>query len=134
MGDARSDGGYVKDLPTFAWDEDQLAVDGPRPGHADSLERPNDPLVLAIPTLQAGQFHNLEDVMLHAAFAVLRQFLESEFPGHVRWRQAHVDELEELYSWWQRNWMRLRPGTDDEYAEDDEMFTRLVRIRHIMWT
>lgn len=124
---------YAEVLPEFVWSE-QYAAGGPQPGHPSSLERPDEPLVLTIPTLQAGKVHNLDDVMLHAAFAVLRQFLETEFPGHVAWRHSDLRELEELYRWWERTWMHLRPGSDEEYKKDDEMFVRLVRIRRILWT
>lgn len=123
---------YAEELPEFAWNEEG----GPLHGRntVEYRKRPTEPFVLTIPTLQSGQFHNLDDVMLHAAFAVLRQFLESEFPGPAAWRTADLRELEELYRWWERTWMIERPTSANEYEQDDEMLVRLVRIRHILWT
>jgi hypothetical protein len=120
------------ELPTFCWNEGPS--DGDTPRNPDGLEPPEVPLTLTIPTLAAGRFHNLDDVMLHAAFAVLRQFLETEYPGHVVWRKSDLAELEALYRWWERTWMIPRPDTDEQCLEDNEMFIRLVRIRHVLWT
>lgn len=124
---------YADDLPTFTW-RDEYAQGGLHPSRPHGREPATEPLLLSIPTLEAGQFHNLDDVMLHAAFAVLRQFLETEYPGRVMWRTSDLRELEELYRWWERTWMILRPDTDAQNAEDNEMFIRLVRIRGILWT
>lgn len=124
---------YAEEVPQFSWRE-QFAAGGPQPGHPDCAARPTQPLNLPIPTLQAGAFHNLDDVMLHAAFAVLRQFLEEEFPGHIRWRKSDLRELEELYRWWETTWMHQRPGDDEECRKDDEMLLRLMRIRQKLWT
>ena len=120
------------ELPTFTWNENY--AEGAARRTPGALEPPQVPLTLTIPTLEADQFHNLDDVMLHAALAVLRQFLETEYPGHVAWGKSDLAELEELYRWWERTWMIPRPDTDEQCVEDNEMFIRLVRIRHTLWT
>lgn len=65
----------------------------------------NFPMNLAIPTLDDA-WHDRDEILLHAAFQVLADFMEQERPGdHIDWnydedhRQAW-QEINALYRWW----------------------------------
>ena len=62
---------------------------------------------LTIHTLRAG-WHDRDEVMLHAAFQLLADFVEQEFPDrHIDWSYDAVHrrawkEIRDLYQWWTR--------------------------------
>ena len=74
---------------------------------------------LSIPTLTAG-WHDKDQVLLHAAFQLLADFVEQESPGkHIDWSHDAVHrrawkEISSLYQWWTRLRPRRRSPLDDK--------------------
>ena len=92
---------------------------------------------LKIQTLDS-RWHDKDNVMLHAAFQCLVDFIEKEKPDEiVDWEgtgsEAYTawNEMNVLYAWW-----KARPAgwSDDTYEEDQIMLHRLVEIRGFLWT
>lgn len=83
------------------------------------------------------------EVMLFAAFAVLADFMENEYPGCVDWnhspemREQHL-ELLALNRWWTVDRAPARDaddGTTDAMDDKDQaMLLRLMAVRGILWT
>lgn len=83
------------------------------------------------------------EVMLFACFAVLVDFMESEYPGCVDWAHsseigAQDAELHTLYDWWTKDRATERDaddGTTDAMDDKDQaMLLRLMAVRGILWT
>lgn len=81
--------------------------------------------------------------MLFAAFAILVDFVDREYPGYVDWEhsdemRAQRDEVMALYRWWtveRKSERDADDGTTDVVDDkDDEMLLRLVKVRGILWT
>lgn len=74
---------------------------------------------LRIRTLRAG-WHDKDQVMLHAAFQLLADFVEQESPDkHIDWSHDAVHrrawkEIRSLYQWWTRLRPRRRSPLDDK--------------------
>lgn len=75
-----------------------------------------------------------DTVMLHACFQILQDCVEKEeVDTHCNY-EAHkefVDEVRFLYNWW------LTRKTMEDWdleEEDDEMLSRLLKIRRALWT
>jgi hypothetical protein len=92
-----------------------------------------------------------------AAFQVLKEFVEHEYPGMVAWTPEVAAEIQELHLWWtigrKQAWLAHRahgaalgndrhaPGFkayleegDALDALDDTMLTRLIAVRIHLWT
>ena len=71
---------------------------------------------LEITTLEKG-WHDKDNVLLHACFQLLTDFMEKEKPGQMidyNWDSAHRKvwkELNSLYKWW----TEIRPNRKDPY-------------------
>ena len=83
------------------------------------------------------------DAMLFAAFAVLVDFVEKEYPGYVDWEytdemRAQRDEILALHRWWTKDRADERDAddgsTDAMDDKDDAMLLRLMAVRGILWT
>ena len=81
--------------------------------------------------------------MLFAAFAVLVDFVEKEYPGYVDWEytdemRAQRDEILALHRWWTKDRADERDAddgsTDAMDDKDDAMLLRLMAVRGILWT
>jgi hypothetical protein len=74
---------------------------------------------LTISTLKAG-WHDKDKVMLHAAFQLLTDFVEQEFPGkYIDWNHDAVHrrawkEICDLYQWWTKTRPSRRTPLDDK--------------------
>ena len=74
---------------------------------------------LTIRTLRAG-WHDKDEVMLHAVFQLLADFVEQESPDkHIDWSHDAVHrrawkEIRDLYQWWTRKRPSRRTPLDDK--------------------
>jgi len=74
---------------------------------------------LAIRTLSAG-WHDKDEVLLHAAFQLLADFVEQESPDkHIDWSHDAVHrrawkEIRDLYQWWTKTRPSRRTPLDDK--------------------
>ena len=86
---------------------------------------------LKISTLERGQYDRGE-LILHAVFQVLVDFLEKEKPkDHILWssdddHQNAWSEMQELYTWWKQTRPQRTSPLDEVDIPDDYMFTRPV--------
>jgi len=102
---------------------------------------------LLISTLDDG-WVDRDFILLHACFQCLTDCVEQEnlLNGHVSWdhddtvRAVHR-ELTTLYEWWKGRAAVLADKTgvietlySDEYAADNEMLIRLIKVRGYLWT
>jgi hypothetical protein len=73
---------------------------------------------LTIRTLGPG-WHDKDEAMLHAAFQLLTDFVQQEFPDkHIDWSHDVVHrrawkEIRDLYAWWTKKRPRRRSPLDD---------------------
>jgi hypothetical protein len=100
--------------------------------------------LLHITTLTEGWRDN-DNVLLHACFQLLADFVEKELPESrwVNWQQdehhaAAKKEIDALYAWW-KDWQK-KPATrsfdedHEDYEKENEMLIRLINVRMYMWT
>jgi hypothetical protein len=101
---------------------------------------------LKIETLDKGWCDN-DIIMLHACFSLLVDCIENKkllSPKTFDWKsdkQTVKDkvELKALYKWWSKRKKadrknRINSIDEAQYKEDNEMLTRLILIRHKLWT
>lgn len=103
------------------------------------------PYILQIDSL-TGDWVDVDIVMLHSCFKLLTDCVEGEnlLNCHIDWDydEEHIiakNEIKELYDWWieRKNNDKLDRIEDLEkaqYAIDNEMLIRLIKIRHHLWT
>jgi len=78
--------------------------------------------VLRISTL-SRTWHDKDEIMLHACFQILVDFIEDECsPGVVNWaydarHRKTKKELDFLYKWWKE----IRPARFDPFLDDDSL-------------
>ena len=100
-----------------------------------------------------------DEVMLHACFQILVDFVEKEKPfewfgdpdkdfkdtkGLEEWeKQLHIDqgkwlkEVKTLYNWWKKDYPAMVAREDYEwfdYVKTEKMLKRLMKIRVHLWT
>jgi hypothetical protein len=84
--------------------------------HPSSVSQMKD---LKILTLNKGQWYDRDEILLHAAFQVLVDFMEQERPAEiVDWEHDEVhsrawSELSQLYRWWKEERPQRREPLDD---------------------
>ena len=95
-------------------------------------------------TLQKG-WHDNDEVMLHACFYLLKNFIEKEKPFRCpSWEQNEEyslaqSELIFLYDWWKKrkkletSHKMVNNKLHPQNIEDNEMLMRLVKIRLFLW-
>ncbi|MGI0118292.1 hypothetical protein [Zooshikella sp. RANM57] len=98
--------------------------------------------ILKIDSLDDG-WKDKDSVLLHACFQLLKDCVEKEhlFTGHTDWEadekhQKAKNELEVLYSWWQKR-IEIEDQcglTEQQYEEDDRMLHKLIEVRWALWT
>jgi len=112
--------------------------------------------LLKITSLESG-WHDRDEILLHAVFQTLVDFMEKEHVEAIAWdadepqRKAWA-ELTDIYKWWKEvRPKRVNPPDDaklglqemvDEYYqyeqrswdEDQNNLHRLINVRHFMWT
>lgn len=91
---------------------------------------------LVIRTLKAG-WHDKDEVMLHAAFQLLVDFVEREEPDkHIDWRHDNEHrqawkEIHALYRWWRTTRPSRRSPLDDKkIAKPPLRFDKIVGTTH----
>ena len=92
---------------------------------------------LDIHTLEKG-WCDRDDLLLHACFQILTDFVETEMPGHEPHpddldRQKAWDELKALYDWW-GNHKDVTGFYGNALEKEKEMLRRLIVVRGYMWT
>ncbi len=101
--------------------------------------------ILKIESLNEG-WRDKDDVLLHACFQVLSDFVEKEmlpqdYPdwnGMYQTRKARK-EIEELYAWWQE-WKNSEAAKTDApydekwYYKENQMLKRVIDVRRHLWT
>jgi len=81
-----------------------------------------------------------DEIMLHACFQILQDFIDKEQGDTHCDYEAHkdfVDEVRFLYNWWQirkSDEFAIQDILIDNFEEDDEMIIRLMKIRGSLWT
>lgn len=107
-----------------------------------------------------GGYNDLPEKMFCACFALFKEFMETEYPGHVDWeyseemRKVH-GEMKDLHDWWtNRRWRdheehwaeygnepkttkerrRILKRGDELDREDEAALKRLMKIRRYLWT
>lgn len=95
--------------------------------------------LLKIKTLKKG-WHDKDEIILHACFQLLTDFMEKEKPGEwIDWESdehhSHAwKEIQDLYDWWKnRRSARFDPLYDDETIEHPPFETRPVEGRDNLW-
>ncbi|HLP19716.1 MAG TPA: hypothetical protein VK174_05415 [Chitinophagales bacterium] len=87
-------------------------------------------------------WHDKDEIMLHACFQLLKDFVEKENLDIIDWaanaeHEVARKEIQTLYEWWNKKLLSL-PGTvgidKKEYEEENEMLFRLIKIREYLWT
>jgi len=104
-----------------------------------------NPKKLNITTLD-GKWSDKDNVMLHACFQLLTDFVEQEIANDIAdWQHddAHSNarkEIDELYAWWKQRIIKDNAGEIDsiwgegQYETDNAMLIRLINIRKYLWT
>ena len=103
------------------------------------------PAILHIPTINADWCDN-DIIMLHACFNLLADCIESEklLTDNRDWNHNEEiinshKELEELYNWWMKRKKddeqnKINDFDEAQYAIDNEMLIRLIKVRRYLWT
>lgn len=83
----------------------------------------------------AKQWIDRDVVMLHACFQILQDCVEKEQVDthcNYEYHKDFVDEVRFLYNWWMD--YKHKDGGLDNHKEEDEMLSRLMKIRTSLWT
>lgn len=98
--------------------------------------------ILKIESLPNG-WHDKDDVILHACFQLLKDFVEqeNEIIEMIDWEHDQETksaklEIDFLYNWWMK---RFHDEEDldkikTQYEEDNQMLKRLINVRKYLWT
>ncbi len=89
---------------------------------------------LEIKSLPPKAWVDKDEIMLHACFQVLDDFMVNE-SEHIH-PEYHADELREfneLLNWWKKRSKRSYSESKTE-DKDEAMLGRLIRIRKRLWT
>jgi hypothetical protein len=96
--------------------------------------------VLKIESLSVD-WRDKDDVILHACFQLLKDFVEKEHEmiQIIDWTdseetQKAKTEIDFLYNWWLQ-WVDKQPELDEKhYEEENLMLKRLIDVRKYLWT
>jgi len=91
---------------------------------------------LKIKTLPRKSWVDKDEVMLHACFQLLVDYIEQEKGDTHCNYETHkdfVDEIRFLYKWWQER-KSDDCASEEQEKEDDSMLLRLVKVRRALWT
>ena len=80
-----------------------------------------------------------DEVLLHASFQILVDYVEGEDPfGVCGWDNSPdiAKEIKDLYNWWKVERKRTGPPWhwEEWTVEDQQMLHRLIDIREHLWT
>lgn len=91
-------------------------------------------------------YYDKDDLMFHACFTLLQNFVELEQPFDIfETSEPHWTEIKNLYDWWKERALRQDPWDVEEARqafnitierdkEDQEMLMRLIAVRQYLWT
>ena len=82
-----------------------------------------------------------DEIILHAGFQLLKDFLEQEkeIIEQIDWthdeetKSAKI-EIDFLYNWWLERVYKENDLDEKQYAEDNEMLKRLIDVRKYLWS
>jgi len=98
--------------------------------------------VLKIESLSNG-WRDKDDVILHACFQLLRDFIEQEKEmieiidwEHDEEQKQAKSEIYFLYNWWKERFHNEEDfdKIKQQYEEDNQMLKRLIDVRRYLWT
>lgn len=97
--------------------------------------------VLKIESLPNG-WRDKDDVILHACFQLLKDFVEQEkeIIEQIDWKHTEEtkkakEEIDFLYNWWLgRVKEDILTLEEKQYLEDNGMLIRLIKIRKHLWS
>ncbi len=97
--------------------------------------------VLKIESLPNG-WRDKDDVILHACFQLLKDFVEQEkeIIEQIDWKHTEEtkkakEEIDFLYNWWLgRVKEDILTLEEKQYLEDNGMLNRLIKIRKHLWS
>ena len=97
--------------------------------------------ILKIESLPNG-WRDKDDVILHACFQLLKDFVEKEkyVIEQIDWNydketQNAKAEIDFLYNWWRERFNEEDfDKINQRYEEDNQMLKRLIEIRKHLWT
>jgi len=104
-----------------------------------------NPEILHIKSINADWCDN-DIIMLHACFNLLADCIESEklLTDNRDWNHNEEiinshKELEDLYNWWMKRKKddeqnKINDFDEAQYAIDNEMLIRLIKVRRYLWT
>jgi len=82
-----------------------------------------------------------DDVILHACFQLLKDFVEKErkIIEQINWEhdaeaKDAKAEIDFLYSWWLQRVDKEDDSDERQYEEDNKMLKRLIEIRKHLWS
>lgn len=101
---------------------------------------------LKITSLRAGEYIDRDEILLHAAFQVFKDFVEKEKGIAKCYDKEATKKMWKLYQWWVRD--RSRNLNTQSYYEladpstgmmkyevdDQQMLTELINMRLTLWT
>ena len=96
--------------------------------------------VLKIESLPNG-WRDKDDVILHACFQLLKDFVEQEremieiidWESDEETKNAKL-EIDFLYNWWMKRVDKEDDLDEKQYEEDNQMLIKLISIRKYLWT
>ena len=96
--------------------------------------------VLKIESLPNG-WRDKDDVILHACFQLLKDFVEQEremieiidWESDEETKNAKL-EIDFLYNWWMKRVDKEDDLDEKQYEEDNQMLLKLIKARKYLWT
>jgi len=96
--------------------------------------------VLKIESLPNG-WRDKDDVIFHACFQLLKDFVEQEkeIIKQIDWKHTEEiknakEEIDFLYNWWLERVKEEDSLEEKQYLEDNRMLIRLIEIRKHLWS
>ncbi len=96
--------------------------------------------VLKIESLPNG-WRDKDDVIFHACFQLLKDFVEQEkeIIEQIDWKHTEEiknakEEIDFLYNWWLERVKEEDSLEEKQYLEDNRMLIRLIEIRKHLWS
>jgi len=91
--------------------------------------------IKSLPSTKESIWIDRDFIMIHACFQILEDCVEKENVDteyDYESNKDFVDEVRFLYNWWQIRKTKDEID-DDELKDDDEMLSRLMKIRTQLW-
>lgn len=80
-------------------------------------------------------WHDKDEVILHACFQCLVDFIDQEQPTADEFNKDVWNEIIDLYQWWKEERQHKEPAQfDGDYVLDSGNLIRLIMVREYLWT